>query len=123
MREMGVLQLINIVREDSQGGATQDSTAHHELFFIETFFGPTKILAMVDTRSMHNYISAKKVRGLGLKMTNGNHSLKVVNSPAPKCVGDVLDASMWVGSWLSSMNLVAIDMVDFNMILGQEFIR
>lgn len=121
--KMGVFQLLNTIWEARQESVVQYTTAHHKLCFVETFFGLTKILAMVDTDVTHNYISSKKARGLRLKITNGNQSFKAGNSPTQKCVGDIHDALMRVGASLGTANLVAIEMQDFDLILGQEFIR
>lgn len=50
-------------------------------------------------------------------------SFKAVNSPFKMIHGIVRDIPLNVGSWEGCMDLIVIEMDDFKLILGQDFLK
>ena len=67
------LQFLNVIRAE----ATQRG-----LMYVELLTGRQKIVALVDSRATHNFISTWEIAKLGLKLTKDYNKLKVVNNQA-----------------------------------------
>lgn len=80
-------------------------------------------LAMLDTGASHNFIKAEVARKLGFVTKPTTHSMKAVNSAAAKSVGLVKDANLKVGSWSGKIDLLAISMDDYDLVLGNKFFK
>lgn len=114
---MSTLQLLNAVQHSTE------VADKHELCFVETFFGNKKVLAMVDSGATHNYISACRAKKLGLKIEPTTNQFKAVTAPAQQVSGEIHKEVIRVGSWQGVLDLIAIGMNEFDLILGQEFLR
>ena len=55
--------------------------------YVELLTGGQKIVALVDNRATHNFISTRETARLGLKLTKDDSKLKVVNSQAQETHG------------------------------------
>ncbi|XP_059066505.1 uncharacterized protein LOC131048153 [Cryptomeria japonica] len=115
MPGMSTLQLLNSLHNSTD----QHIVDKHELCYVEAHFGPKKILAMIDLGATHNYISAGQAKKLGLKMEPTSSQCKAVTTPAQKIRKEVIRIGLWQGT----IDMVAIEMTEFELILGQEFLR
>lgn len=78
---------------------------------------------MIDYGAMHNYMSVSQAKSLGLKMDLTETKFKVVIVVTRKVSGEIQNAIMRTGSWQAPVNLVAIEMEEFDLILGQAYLR
>ena len=123
---MGVVQALSSVKNKVQ--QKQEATAAkpenlNKLCFVETVLRGKVTMGLIDSGATHNYLSAKRAKELGMDVQPGTSSFKAVNSPARKVAGVVRDALVKVGMWQGRMTLMVIEMDDFELILGQEFLR
>jgi len=95
----------------------------HKLSFVEVQLNEKITSGLVNSGVTHNYMAVKRAVDLGLKVQAGMSSFKAVNSLAKKVVGIVRDAPTTVGMWQGHMDYMVIEMDDFKLILGQEFLR
>ncbi|XP_059067817.1 uncharacterized protein LOC131858554 [Cryptomeria japonica] len=114
---MSTLQLVNAVKHPTK------VADKHELCFVETFLGGKKVLAMVDSGATHNYISASRAKKLGLKIKLTSNQFKAVTAPAQQVSGEIHKEVIRVGLWQGALDLISIGMNEFDLILGQEFLR
>ena len=54
---------------------------------------------MVDMSAIHNFISKREAKKLGLKLKKDSGCMKVINSKAFTTVGVVKQVSIKLGSW------------------------
>lgn len=91
--------------------------------FVDAHLEGQCISTLVDLGATHNYISAKKAKAMGLKVQPGTSSFKVVTSPTQNISGIIRDVPISVGILHSKMDMMAIEMDEFELVLGQEFLR
>lgn len=121
---MGVIQHLGTINATEQPKAMVAKPENrNKLCYVEAQLSGKYTVAMVDTRATHNFISAGRARDLGLKVQADACSFKAVNSPFKKIHGIIWDIPLKVGSWQGRMDLRVIEMDDFELILGQEFLK
>lgn len=77
---------------------------------------------MVDTGGTHNFVSKTEARKLGLKIEKDIGRMKAVNSSPLPTVGVSRIAQVKLGSWEGKTYLVVVEMDDFDIILGMDFL-
>ncbi|KAL4199179.1 hypothetical protein AMTRI_Chr03g49890 [Amborella trichopoda] len=80
-------------------------------------------MAMVDTGATHNFISGDEAKRLGLHLEKDSSRLKAVNSEAKPLLGVAKAVELKLGGWSGTVNLSAVPMNDFRVILGMDFLR
>ncbi|KAL2923900.1 Retrovirus-related Pol polyprotein from transposon 17.6 [Bienertia sinuspersici] len=81
------------------------------------------LMAMFDTGASHNFIKESVARKLGLTAKPTTHTMKAVNSAAVTSVGLVRDANLEIGSWKGRVDLLAVAMDDYDLVLGIKFFK
>jgi hypothetical protein len=93
------------------------------LMYIDVKINGKPIRAMVDTGATHNYLASTEVERLGLVLEKGSGKVKAINSVAQPIVGIAKSVSIKAGPFEGRTNLSAVQMDDFKLILGLEFLR
>jgi len=90
--------------------------------FVETTISDRTFKARLDTGASHLLLSSNVASKLGLKISKGGGTIKVVNfSPTPiNGVAHKVDVS--IGEWRGPENLTVVTMDDFDAVLGLEFL-
>ncbi|KAL3534859.1 hypothetical protein ACH5RR_003320 [Cinchona calisaya] len=78
------------------------------------------VLAMVDTRATHSFVTGREVRRLKLELKEHGYRIKALNSEAQPVLG-VASLEMTLGPWSGKCSLMAVPLDDFDLILGKEF--
>ncbi|KAL3500423.1 hypothetical protein ACH5RR_039516 [Cinchona calisaya] len=76
------------------------------------------VLAMVDTRATHSFVTGWEVRRLKLKLKEHGYRIKVINSEAQAVLG-VASVDLTLGPWSGKCTLMAVPLDDLK--LGKEF--
>jgi hypothetical protein len=97
------------------------SEASTELMYVPIEASSCRSLAMMDTGATHNFVAARMVEQLGLKLTKCPSRLKAVNSESQPVVGVAYVVSLKVGEWTGKVNFLVVPLDDFDIILGNEF--
>ena len=82
------LQLLNAILAE---------VTHRGLMYIELLTGGQKIVALVDSRVTHNFVSTKEADRLELKLARDDNKLKAVNSKAQETHGMEKDMAIQMG--------------------------
>uniref|UniRef100_A0A803N6J6 Uncharacterized protein n=1 Tax=Chenopodium quinoa TaxID=63459 RepID=A0A803N6J6_CHEQI len=127
---MGTLRLCNSVkatveepREDKDLAKVCTLPWHKKpyLMFVEALVGGKASKALVDTGATHNFVTLKEATRLDLKFTKKRSSLKTVNTiPAP-IHGVARGVPLQLSEWKGTVDFIVVDMDDFNLVLGLEF--
>lgn len=100
-----------------------DDASVDGLLYCKVNINGNEEVAMLDTGASHNFSKAEVARKLGLSTKPTNHALKAVNSAASKAVGLITDVNLKVGPWNGKVDLLAISMDDYDLVLGNKFFR
>uniref|UniRef100_A0A803N278 Eukaryotic translation initiation factor 3 subunit G N-terminal domain-containing protein n=1 Tax=Chenopodium quinoa TaxID=63459 RepID=A0A803N278_CHEQI len=127
---MGTLRLCNSVKatveepkedKDLAKVCTLPRDKKPYLMFVEAIVGGKASKALVDTGATHNFVTLKEATRLGLKFTKKRGSLKTVNTiPAP-IHGVARGVPLQLSEWKGAVDFTVVDMDDFNLVLGLEF--
>uniref|UniRef100_A0A803LJU2 Eukaryotic translation initiation factor 3 subunit G N-terminal domain-containing protein n=1 Tax=Chenopodium quinoa TaxID=63459 RepID=A0A803LJU2_CHEQI len=127
---MGTLRLCNSVKatveepkedKDLAKVCTLPRDKKPYLMFVEAIVGGKASKALVDTGATHNFVTLKEATRLGLKFTKKKGSLKTVNTiPAP-IHGVARGVPLQLSEWEGAVDFTVVDMDDFNLVLGLEF--
>lgn len=66
----------------------------------------------------HTFVSAKLVKQYGLSVSKCPSYIKSVNAKAQAIVGRVYNVPIAVGNWVGKVNMMIIQLEDFQLILG-----
>ena len=94
---------------------------HKGLMYVELLTGGKKIMALVDSRATHNFISMRETSGLGLKLAKDDSKLKVMNNQAQEKHGLAKNVAIQLGDWKGTIDFLSVPLNDFNFILGNDF--
>lgn len=108
------LQMLNALTEEQ-------SMDLKGLMFIQVTLNGKEVLAMVDTGATHTFIAQREVSNFDLKLFAHANKMKAVNSEAKPVLG-MATTSMKVGCWEGMVNLMAVPLDDFDLILGNDFL-
>ncbi|XP_060180511.1 uncharacterized protein LOC132610227 [Lycium barbarum] len=110
------ISLVNTVGESS-------TNPHSSLQHIEMKVDDKVLVAMVDTGATHTFIDVKLGAKFGLKLTKSLNYMKTVNQVAQLIEDMAYDVRVLAGPWAGKHSLMVIPLVDFDMILGIDFLR
>lgn len=77
----------------------------------------------MDTDATHNYLASFEVKRLGLVLERGKGKVKAINSAAQPIAEIVQSVPIKVGPFEGWTNLSVVQMDDFKLILGLEYLR
>ncbi|KAL2532632.1 Uncharacterized protein Adt_05983 [Abeliophyllum distichum] len=92
------------------------------LMYIDVKINRKPIEAMVDTGAIHNYLASLEVERLGLVLEKSSGKVKVINSVAQRTTGIDKSVLIRVGLSKGRTNLSAVQMDNFKLIIGLEFL-
>jgi hypothetical protein len=92
-----------------------------ELMYVPVEANSVETSAMLDTGATHNFVAARMVEKLGLKLSKCPSRLKAVNSEAQPVAGIAYSVHLKVGEWSGKVNFLVVPLDDFDVILGNEF--
>ena len=104
----------------------QSSISHeswlHSLGFLDLEVLDKKVQALVDTGATHNFMSTEVAKVVGLQLLPNDAEVKVVNSRT-KVSGLANEVPVRIGDWQGCLDFTVMEMSDFDMILGQDFLK
>uniref|UniRef100_A0A803L166 Eukaryotic translation initiation factor 3 subunit G N-terminal domain-containing protein n=1 Tax=Chenopodium quinoa TaxID=63459 RepID=A0A803L166_CHEQI len=127
---MGTLRLCNSVKatveepkedKDLAKVCTLPRDKKPYLMFVEAIVGGKASKALVDTGATHNFVTLKEATRLGLKFTKKRGSLKTVNTIPASIHGVARGVPLQLSEWKGAVDFTVVDMDDFNLVLGLEF--
>ena len=94
----------------------------NSLGFVDLMVHGKTIQALVDTRATHNFMMTRLAKEVGLMIFPSNVEVKAVNSRA-KVAGLVHEVPVQIKDWKGQLDFTVMEMNDFAMILGQDFLK
>ena len=91
--------------------------------YVKFLTGGQNIVALVDSRATHNFISTRETVGLGLKLAKDDSKLKAVNSQAQEIHGLAKKVVIQMGDWKGTIDFLSVPLDDFDFILGNDFFQ
>ena len=92
------------------------------LSYVQVEMNGNWIEAMLDTSATHNFVDECMVQQLRLKVSKCLSKIKAVNSKAKPISGITFGVKFEVGEWIGKVNFLIMQLDDFNVILGDEFL-
>ncbi|WP_265645587.1 retropepsin-like aspartic protease, partial [Escherichia coli] len=92
------------------------------MFIDAAINGKAAKSVMIDTGATHNFISVMEARRLGLKLDKDPGRMKAVNSKALATTGVAKQVRVKIGTWEGLTDLIAVQLDDFDVILGMDFL-
>ncbi|KAL2460983.1 Uncharacterized protein Adt_44403 [Abeliophyllum distichum] len=117
--EKGEVSLKNVEKEEPKPRVCKTKG----LMYIDVKINGKPIKAMVDTSATHNHLASPEVECIGLVLEKGSGKVKAINSVAQPIAGVAKSMLIKVGPFEGRTNLSAVQMDDFKLILGLEFLR
>ena len=111
---VGALQLINAM--------TQENSSKGELLFVSVKLNGQNVKAMIDTGATNNFIAEDCAARCGLPLVKDKCRVKAVNSEAQPVAGVAKSVDLVVGDWHGKVDLVSFSMVDYDLVLGVDWI-
>ena len=90
--------------------------------FVDLMVHGKTIQALVDTRATHNFMTTRLAKEVGLMIFPSNMEGKAVNSRA-KVASLVHEVPVQIKDWKGQLDFIVMQMNDFDMILGQDFLK
>ncbi|KAK9100739.1 hypothetical protein Scep_024169 [Stephania cephalantha] len=91
--------------------------------YVDAEVNKKRVLAMVDSGATHSFVADHMVGKLGPDLVENSDRMKAVNSEAKRIQGMATDVNLKVGSWEGKINLMAVPLDDFDVILGNDFLH
>lgn len=79
--------------------------------------------AMVDTGATHSFIAPTEAKRLNLRLERDSSRMKAVNSQATPIQGSAKAVPIKVGTWRGKIDLLAVPLDEFKVIIGMDFLR
>lgn len=117
---VGVLQVLSTVVAEATDCQEQDPTG---LSFVSAGINGHTVMALVDSGATHNFMKDSVAKRLDLKLEESPNAVKAVNSKVAKVIGKAKDVSMRLGDWTGVINFTVVQLDDFDVVLGQDFLR
>ena len=89
--------------------------------YVEVVLNGKITSAMVDTGTTDTFISPKKEKRCGIKVTKDCGQMKAVNSPASAICGSSKNVMTKLGPWEGGINFTISLMDDFDVVLRLDF--
>lgn len=115
---MGSIKLLNAVR--AKVGVSESKRKGH-LFIMSSVSG-LEIKVLLDTGASHNFIEESEAMRLHITYVKELGCLKTINSAAKPIYGIAQGVRLHIGNWCGLVNFSVVNMDDFKMVLGIEFI-
>ena len=77
---------------------------------------------MLNSGATHNFVAHRMVQRLSLKVSKCPSKIKVVNSKEKPVLGIALGVNFNEGKWTGKVNFLVMELDDFDVILGDEFL-
>ncbi|XP_050374592.1 uncharacterized protein LOC126792152 [Argentina anserina] len=116
---MGALKFLNAV--ERQPSVTKKLLPKGLKFVEGSINEKVAKSVMIATGATHNFISEMEALRLGLEYEKDMGHMKAVNSSPSPTVGLSKGVRLKLGNWEGKTDLVVVQMDDFNVILGMEF--
>lgn len=84
--------------------------------------GEKDLVALVDIGASNNFVETREAKRSGLKLRGEQGWLKTVNGDAKTIQGVARGVKLRIGDWRGKVNLTVVDMDDYPMVLGMEFL-
>ena len=107
------LQLLNALRA---GGTSRG------LSYVQVEMNENKAKGMLDSGATHNFVANWMVQRLSLRVSKCPSKIKTVNSKAKPVLGIAYRVKLKVGEWTGKVNFLVMELDDFDVILGDEFL-
>ena len=104
-------------------GAMRGRLDTSALSFVEVLVNGRKVRALVDTGASHNFVKLEVADAIRLKKTSCDVKVKAVNSQAKAAAGIASGVTVHIGRWTGKIDFTVMPLDDFEMILGQDFLR
>jgi hypothetical protein len=95
-----------------------------ETMLLPVMINGVRLIALLDSGSMHNFLSVATMRRLGLQPSGAEQlSVTVANSDRLASQGIARQVPILIGDEHFSVNCIGIDLGCFDFILGVDFLR
>eukprot|EP00253_Pinus_taeda_P008914 PITA_08914 len=94
----------------------------NSLGFVDLVVHGKTTQALMDTRATHHFMMTRLARAVGLSILPSNMEVKVVNSKA-KVTGLAHEVPVQIGDWTGQLDFTVMEMNEFDVILGQDFLK
>ena len=91
--------------------------------YVELLAVGQKIVALVDSGVIHNFISMRKTTRFGLKLAKDDSKLKALNSQAQETYGLAKNVAIQMGDWKGTIEFLSVPLDDLDFILGNDFFQ
>ncbi|KAL2936913.1 RNA-directed DNA polymerase-like protein [Bienertia sinuspersici] len=91
------------------------------LMFVEAKVNEQASRALVDTGATHHFVAKGEVTRLGLKYAKEPGRLKTVKTSPVPILGIARGVPLCLGEWKGTVDLTFVNMGDFSLVLGMEF--
>jgi hypothetical protein len=81
------------------------------------------VTTMVDSGATHNFLREDMVQRLGLQPEPTQTTFKTINAGVERVIGVAKDISLKLGDWCRRTSFTIVPMDNFEVVLGQEFMR
>ena len=81
------------------------------------------MLTLVDSGATHNFVKEEAAKNFNLKVELRKNMFKVVNLEMERVEGVARQVSLKLGEWVGMTNFTIIPLDDFDVVLGQEFLK
>nr|GEU97649.1 putative retrotransposon Gag domain, aspartic peptidase domain protein [Tanacetum cinerariifolium] len=117
-RSMGSMRILNAIKAKTK----VPKVIGKGLQYVEATINGVKVHALVDSGATHNFVAVDEAERLGINVTKGSRTIKVVNLPAKPIHGVAKDARAKIGEWEGTIDLSVVPMDDLKVVLGLEFL-
>ncbi|WP_284343926.1 retropepsin-like aspartic protease, partial [Dyella mobilis] len=115
---MGSLHLCAAVASQ----VVEPTIAKKGLLYVSLIIKRDTSPAMIDTGATHNFLAIEEAKRLGLPIEKRSSTMKAVNSAAKPVHGIVNNVPITMDSWSGKTSFLVVDLDDFKVILGMEFL-
>lgn len=115
--------VLNSLYLSPRSGSVPRALDRPELCFIEAILEGCKMKALIDSGASHSFVSVEHARRLGLQIDWTDATCVTVDASALRVCGAICNVSLQLGAWHGSVDLVALEMDRYDLILGLDFLR